>query len=325
MTRPKSTPFAEGSISLGLYLEDLEPSAALEEMLLQAAIANDSGFDGITLSEHHAAFEGYLPTPILGTSWILEHVDTAWAGPCPLILPIRPLNLMLEEMAWLASRYPGRLGVGLAPGFAVDDFLLANASVETRRADFYRNLGPAVRALRGEAEGPLGDDPAIKRCGLQTVPVVGAVAGPVAAAKAAEAGAGMLIATFKGADRAREFSAIYKAHNGAGPRVLVRRCWVGERPSRGGLHSARSPGGERSAPRTWANGDRTDMVTATTAEEMAQRLHSRLMESDATALNIRLQLPGSTPVMTREQIQRFGSEVLPRLRRLIQDTSHQLT
>ncbi|BBZ15449.1 LLM class flavin-dependent oxidoreductase [Mycobacterium branderi] len=325
MTPSGFRPFAVASVSLGLYLEDLDPPAALEELLLQAKIAEDSGFDGITLSEHHGAFEGYLPTPVLGTSWILEHVDKAWAAPCPLILPLRPLNLMLEEIGWLASRHPGRVGVGLAPGFAADDFLLVHASHETRRADFYRNLGPAVQALRGAATGPLGDDPAVKRCAAHPVPVVGAVAGPVAAAKAAKAGAGMLIATFRSPDQARELSAIYRDKGGTGPRVLVRRCWLGERPARPGAEPAPSREGRRSAPRAWENGDRTDMVTAASADEMAQRLCDRLTESDVTALNIRLQLPGSTPRATREQIERFGAEVLPGLRRLIGKATHQPT
>jgi alkanesulfonate monooxygenase SsuD/methylene tetrahydromethanopterin reductase-like flavin-dependent oxidoreductase (luciferase family) len=325
MLSSRPLPFADGSISLGLYLEDLNPSAALDELLLQAKIASESGFDGVTLSEHHGAFEGYLPTPILGISWILECTDAGWAAPCPLILPLRPLNLLLEEVAWLASRHPGRVGLGLAPGFAPDDFLLAGAPMETRRADYYRNLGPAVRALRGQADGLLTDDPAIKYCAQQGVSVLGAVAGPVAAAEAAKAGAGMLIATFKGPEQARELSAVYKANNGIGPRVLVRRCWVGQRPARDAIRSPRESGGQRFAPRTWANGDRTDMVTATTADEMVEHLFARWVESEATALNVRLQLPGSTPKTTREQIRRFGAEVLPELRRVFEELSQQRT
>lgn len=306
---------------MGLYLENLEPTAAVDELLGQAEIAEQAGFDGVTVSEHHGAFEGYLPTPILGTSWILDHIETVWAAPCPLILPLRPVNLVLEEIAWLASRHPGRVGVGLAPGFAADDFTLANADLASRRTDFYRDLGPAVRALRGHAGGPLGDDPAIRQCASNPVPVVGAVAGPVAATRVARAGAGMLIATFKSPEQTRELTRIYRAHNGTGPRVLVRRCWLGERPSRDPRAATRTA--KRSAPRAWENGDRTDMVKADGPDELAQQLYDRLLESDATALNIRLQLPGSTPEKTREQITGFGSEVIPRLRRLIADHAAQ--
>src|SRR4051812_17439001 len=91
-TRAASSPFADGSISLGLYLENIDPPTALEEMLSQAELATHSGFDGISLSEHHAGFEGYLPTPVLGSSWILDRIETGWAAPCPILLPLRPVN-----------------------------------------------------------------------------------------------------------------------------------------------------------------------------------------------------------------------------------------
>ncbi|SHL07789.1 Luciferase-like monooxygenase [Pseudonocardia thermophila] len=311
MTGPAHEPFAEGSISLGLYLEDLDATSAVHELLHQARLAEEAGFDGVTLSEHHGGFEGYVPTPVLGCCWLLDVLGTAWAAPCPVILPLRPVNLLLEELAWLAARHPGRVGAGFAPGFAADDFALAGAAHETRRADFYRALPKVVAALRGEAGGPLGDDRAVRVLADRPVPVLGAVAGPVAAAKVAAAGAGSLVATFKSPAQARELTEIHNARGGTGPRVLIRRCWLGPRPA------SRGSTAPRSAPRTWANGDRTDMVRAETGAELAAQLHAKLVESGTTALNIRLQLPGSTVQTTRDQIVRFGTEVLPALRELI--------
>lgn len=310
-----SGPFADGSISLGLYLENLDATSAIRELLHQATLAEDSGFDGVTLSEHHGGFEGYVPTPLLSCSWLLDELATAWVAPCPLILPLRPVNLVLEEIAWTAARHPGRLGAGFAPGFAADDFALAGAPHDTRRADFYRALPSVVAALRGEADGPLGDDRAIRRLAKDPVPVVSAVAGPVAAGKAAAAGAGTLVATFKTPAQARELTEIYRARNGSGPRVLIRRCWLGARPSRPAERAGVAPA--RSAPKAWSNGDRTDMVRAGTGAEMAEQLYAKLTESDSTALNLRLQLPGSTPRTTRDQIVRCGTEVLPALRDLL--------
>jgi alkanesulfonate monooxygenase SsuD/methylene tetrahydromethanopterin reductase-like flavin-dependent oxidoreductase (luciferase family) len=312
-TQAESVPFSPGSISLGLYIENLEPTAAVRELLLQAELASSVGFDGVTLSEHHAGFAGYLPSPLLGVSWLLDQMAAAWSAACPILLPLRPVNLLLEDIAWLSSRHPGRLAVGFAPGFAADDFALAGVPMESRRRDFYRELPRAVNALRGEAEGLLADDPAVAACAARPVPVVAAVAGPVAAREAAKAGAGIIIATFKDPKRAGELSAAYRQWGGTGPRVLIRRCWLG--PHSSAEDKTDRPQAPRTAPRRFATGERTDMVTAATAAEMAENLHARMAESGANALSIRLHLPGSTSVAAvREQIARFGDEVIPRLR-----------
>lgn len=314
MQHPPARPFADGSVSLGLYLEGNDPVAAIDEMLLQAEIALHEGFDGVTVSEHHAGFEGYLPNPVLGASWILDHVGTGWSAACPILLPLRPVNLVVEDLAWLACRHPGRVGAGFAPGFEVTDFRVAGADHDTRRKDFYRKLPTAVSMLSGEVTGLLATDPAVARCSTVPVPVVAAVAGPVATRKAARARAGLLIATFKAPEHARELCELYRSTGGTGPRVLVRRCWLGPRPR--GVKRA-DPTAKPSAPPTWPSGERTDMVRADTAEEMVELLGGRMSVSGATALSVRLQLPGGAPEQTREQIRRFGSEVLPELRPLL--------
>jgi alkanesulfonate monooxygenase SsuD/methylene tetrahydromethanopterin reductase-like flavin-dependent oxidoreductase (luciferase family) len=317
-TAPRAAPgqpFGTGSVSLGLYLEDLEPPVALAELARQAELAIECGFDGVNLSEHHAGFDGYLPSPLLGISWLLDRMDVGWAAACPILLPLRPVNLVVEDIAWLTSRHPGRVGVGFAPGFAEADFEIAGASHADRRATYYRNLPIAVRALRGEAPGLLADDPAVRWCAAHPVPVLAAVAGPIGAREAARAGAGMLVATFKDAAESGDLTATYRDYGGTGARVLVRRCWLGPKPPK----PERRPesGIRRSTPRAWATGERTDMVTAMTAEEMVDQLADRLVAAKATSHSIRLQLPGSSPETTREQIRRFGTEVLPGLRERI--------
>ena len=247
MTDAVPGPFSPGSVSLGLYLQNLEPSAALQELLLQADLAASAGFDGVTLSEHHAGFEGYLPTPVLGASWLLDRIDTAWSAACPILLPLRQVNLLLEDIAWLSSRHPGRIGAGVAPGFSADDFALAGAALETRRRDFYRELPYVVSALQGKAEGLLADDPAVAACANHPVPVVAAVAGPIAARQAGKAGAGILIATFKDAAQAGELTALYRQSGGAGPRV-ARSALLGGRFLPGGQRRRQLPSGTSGAP-----------------------------------------------------------------------------
>src|SRR5262245_53786116 len=115
--------FAPGSISLRLYPHNQLPADTIVATYrAQAAQAEAAGFDGIMTSEHHGGFGGYLPNPLQAAGWCLEAMRTAWAAPCPLLLPLRPAALVAEEAAWLAARFPGRVGVGVASGALRDAF-----------------------------------------------------------------------------------------------------------------------------------------------------------------------------------------------------------
>ena len=48
--------------------------------------------------------------------------------------------------------------------------------------------------------------------------------------------------------------------------------------------------------------------------EMAERLVVTIREVGADAVNLRVQLPGMTPLQVREQIERIGSTVVPALK-----------
>src|SRR4051812_12139386 len=105
--------FAPGSVSLRLYPHNQLPADQIVQTLrAQAAQAEAAGFDGIMTSEHHGGFGGYLPNPLQAAGWCLEAMKAGWAAPCPLLLPLKPTALVIEEIAWLAARFPGRVGLG---------------------------------------------------------------------------------------------------------------------------------------------------------------------------------------------------------------------
>ena len=115
--------FAAGSVSLRLYSHnELDPGGIVRELCDQAVLGLSGGFDGIMTSEHHGGFAGYLPNPLQMCSFILEENESGWVAPCPLLLPLRPVAQVAEEIAWLESRHPGRVGLGVAAGALPLDF-----------------------------------------------------------------------------------------------------------------------------------------------------------------------------------------------------------
>src|SRR6478736_5735490 len=140
-----------GSISLRLYAHsELDAVGVVDELRTQAALAVAHGFDGVMTSEHHGGFAGYLPNPLQTAGFALDAMDRGWAAPCPLLLPLRPTALVIEETAWLAARHPGRVGLGVAAGALPIDFEIMDTAMDGLTARFTTALERVARVLGGE-------------------------------------------------------------------------------------------------------------------------------------------------------------------------------
>jgi alkanesulfonate monooxygenase SsuD/methylene tetrahydromethanopterin reductase-like flavin-dependent oxidoreductase (luciferase family) len=308
-------PFAPGSVSLRLYPHlDLSAHAIVEELRAQAALADEHGFDGIMTSEHHGGFAGYLPNPLQAAGWCLESMSTGWAAPCPLLLPLRPAALVAEEAAWLAARFPGRVGVGVASGALRDDFDIMHVPMDDLAAQFADALTELAGLLDGSEPLGLSGDPAIKACAEHPVPLVSAAMGFTAVRRAAALGAGVVFDSLSTPERCRELVDAYRIAGGAGPCVLIRRAWVGEPPrdrvdNQLDVYRGYS---SRSAMQHWGT---DELIGDTDASAVAERLADVRQRAAADALNLRVHVPGVTPADARQQIVRLGDEVLGAIRR----------
>lgn len=307
--RSAATPFAPGSVSLRLYPHlDLPAPAIVDELRAQAALAAQHGFDGVMTSEHHGGFAGYLPNPIQAAGWCLEAMASGWAAPCPVLLPLRPTALVAEEVAWLATRFPGRVGLGVAAGALPADFEVMAVPMEGLAARFAGALTVLAGMLDGSAPGGLAGDPAVAACGEHPVPLVSAAMGFTAVRRAARVGAGLLLDSLSTAARCRELTDAYRAAGGRGPCVLIRRAWVGDPPRE---QLERQVGVYRgySLPSAAEHWGEDELVSAPDATTVARALTEVVEQAGADALNVRVHVPGLPAVAVREQIERLGTGV----------------
>jgi len=306
-----AAPLAPGSLSLRLYPhDDLPAPAVVDELRAQAALGADAGFDGVMTSEHHGGFAGYLPNPLQAAGWCLESMADGWAAPCPLLLPLRPPALVAEEVAWLAARFPARVGVGVAAGALPVDFEVMGVSMDDLTAHFTASLEALVRVLDGSDPGVLADDPAIKACAEQPIPLVSAAMGVTAVRRAARLGIGILFDSLSTPERCRELSDAYRAAGGTGACVLIRRAWVGEPP---GERVERQLDVYRSyaAAGAQAHWEGEQLVAALDAREVADGLADVARRAGADAVNLRVHVPGVPPDAAREQIGRLADVIGP--------------
>jgi alkanesulfonate monooxygenase SsuD/methylene tetrahydromethanopterin reductase-like flavin-dependent oxidoreductase (luciferase family) len=311
-----TTPLAVGSVSLRLYPHDLAAHEQLDLIRDQAREAVEAGFDGVMVSEHHADFPGYLPNPIQMAGFLLAAMPRGWAAPCPLLLPMQPYALVAEQIAWLAAAYPGRVGAGFAAGALPVDFELAEVPFDEIRARFKAALPRVVAALRGEDPTPLRNDRAVRACAQHPVPMVVAAQSPAAVRRAARLGLGILYDSLQTVAVTRQLSDIYDEAGGAGPKILIRRVWIGEPPQAeidAQMAHYRSYAPE-SAMKNWGEG--TNLVHGPTAEDAAEALAAVLREGNCDTVNVRVHVKGLTPAQVEGQLELHAAGFLAHLRRI---------
>jgi alkanesulfonate monooxygenase SsuD/methylene tetrahydromethanopterin reductase-like flavin-dependent oxidoreductase (luciferase family) len=303
------------SISLRLYPHNdlTDAHAIVAELRTQATLASTAGFDGVMTSEHHGGFAGYSPNPLQLAGWLLDAMPTGWCAPCPMLLPIRPVALVAEEVAWLAARFPGRVAVGVAPGALPLDFEVMGVDFAERALAFQAGLGRLVAMLRGDELGDLAGDAALQACARTPVAVISTAMSPAAVRRAAEAGAGVLYDGASPLERLHALSAAYDEAGGRGPKVLIRRVWLGDPPREAfdrqlAVYRSYTPD---AAQRHWRD---NGFICHTDGTALADELVAARAQAGADVLNLRVHVPGVTAAAAREQISRLGAEVLPRLR-----------
>jgi alkanesulfonate monooxygenase SsuD/methylene tetrahydromethanopterin reductase-like flavin-dependent oxidoreductase (luciferase family) len=316
-----SRPFGSGTVSIRLYPHnELPADAIVREVCAQARLALQNGFDGVMTSEHHGGFAGYMAQPLQMAAFVLEETTTGWAGAAPLLLPLRPTALVAEEVAWLQARHPGRVGLGVAAGALPLDFEMAGVRQADAVDSFKEELPRLAAMLRGEDLGQLEGDPALLACRSEPVPVVSAAVSVAAAVRAATCGVGILMEGMSAPERLTRLTRAFDEAGGTGPKVLIRRTWLGH--VRSGLVADQRAVYESYAPNAGAFGaDQT--IASNDPAELAERLVGAMAEVGADALNLRVQLPGMESEQVREQIEQLGSMVVGPVKQALPPTRGQ--
>jgi alkanesulfonate monooxygenase SsuD/methylene tetrahydromethanopterin reductase-like flavin-dependent oxidoreductase (luciferase family) len=304
-----TAPFDRGSISVGLSAVGDTATQIVARLGADANAAVAAGFDGVTLSEHHGGFPGYVSSPLALAAGLLGRMDRGWAVAAPAILPLRNPLSVAEDLAWSAALHPGRVAAGFVAGYQRRDFELLGVDFSTRHATFWRRLQDIAAAF---AEGsPLDPDPAVR--GARGLPLLAGVGGPIGARRAARCGVGMIITSLQSIADARGLVEGYEEVGGIGPAVLIRRVHVGGSSSGGLAASMADWRSEAGSSAEWltANGDA--LITGH-PESVVDQLSEAVSKSGCSALNLRIDAYNSQPELVADQMDALGSAVLPTVR-----------
>ena len=143
--------------------------------------------------------------------------------------------------------------------------------------------------------------------------MVVAAQSPGAVRRAAGLGLGVLYDSLQSAAVSARLGAAYREAGGAGPRIAVRRVWIGEPPD--DEMAAQMAHYRSYAPASAAkNWDGDQLIVGADAGEAADRLAAFLAAADCDAVNVRVHVKGLTPDQVEEQLARQAEGFVARLR-----------
>lgn len=120
------------------------------DMLRQAELADELGYDTYFVAEHHFHEYGGVPNPAVLLSSMAQRTKRLRLAPAIAVLPFRnPLNVA-EDYAMLDMLSGGRATLGVGSGYLKHEFAGFGIAGETKRALFDENLALIERLLRGE-------------------------------------------------------------------------------------------------------------------------------------------------------------------------------
>ena len=126
-----------------------------------------------------------------------------WAAPCPVVLALRPVAQVVEDIAWTYHRFPGRVGIGVCAGALPVDFEMADG-FEEMFPRYRAALVELAAALGGKADGPIAADPAVAALSGGEIPLAAAVQAVKTTERAAHLGASVLYNYLQTIERTRE-------------------------------------------------------------------------------------------------------------------------
>jgi alkanesulfonate monooxygenase SsuD/methylene tetrahydromethanopterin reductase-like flavin-dependent oxidoreductase (luciferase family) len=133
-----------GLILAGQYLRDAPPAVRVDEMLEQARLARDLGFDSVWMVHHYLIeFQTFQPLPMLAR--IAAEAGDMAIGTAIYVLPLQHPVEVAENFATLDALSGGRLIFGVAQGYREAEFEALGIPRKERVARFEEGLALVTR------------------------------------------------------------------------------------------------------------------------------------------------------------------------------------
>jgi probable F420-dependent oxidoreductase len=115
-------------MKLGIYSSIASPprgdnlDRCVDEVIAEAQLAEDSGFDSCFFGEHHQDKDGFLPSPLIVAAAVASQTRRLRVGTSVILLPLHHPVRVAEDVITLDIVSKGRVTLGVGLGYQPADF-----------------------------------------------------------------------------------------------------------------------------------------------------------------------------------------------------------
>jgi natural product biosynthesis luciferase-like monooxygenase protein len=121
-------------------------------LLDSAKYADQNGFTALWTPERHFhAFGGLYPNPSVTSAALAMVTEQIQLRAGSAVFPLHDIVRIAEEWAMVDNFSNGRVGIAVASGWTVDDFVLSRDRHANRRANMWKGVDQIQKLWRGEA------------------------------------------------------------------------------------------------------------------------------------------------------------------------------
>ena len=144
-------------MKFGIYSSIADPPAgehldrAVDEVIEEAQLAEEAGFDSCFFGEHHQDRDGFLPSPLIVATAVAARTSNLNVGTSVILLPLHHPVGMAEDVTTLDIVSKGRFVLGVGLGYQPADFRAFSVPMNERVGRFEESIEIIRRSWSGEA------------------------------------------------------------------------------------------------------------------------------------------------------------------------------
>lgn len=143
-------------MQFGLYSSIANPprgehlDRCIDEVIAEAQLAEEQGFDACFFGEHHQDKDGFLPSPLIVATAVAAQTRRLTVGTSVMLLPLHHPVHVAEDVVTLDLVSKGRVILGVGIGYQAADFQAFAVPMEHRVALFEEGVEIIRKCWSGE-------------------------------------------------------------------------------------------------------------------------------------------------------------------------------
>ena len=143
-------------MKLGIYSSIASPprgenlDRCVDEVIAEAQLAEEAGFDSCFFGEHHQDKDGFLPSPLILATAVAARTQTLRVGTSVILLPLHHPVKVAEDVVTLDIVSKGRITLGVGIGYQSADFDAFDIPISERVGRLEEGIEIIRRCWKGE-------------------------------------------------------------------------------------------------------------------------------------------------------------------------------